>query len=51
MQRNGAIGRKEFIALMALLMSVIAMAIDAMLPALGEIGLNGHGDDGHEQRH
>ena len=38
MQRNGAIGRKEFIALMALLMSVIAMAIDAMLPALGEIG-------------
>ncbi|MFB3076497.1 MAG: MFS transporter, partial [Lysobacterales bacterium] len=28
----------EFVALMALVFSVVALAIDAMLPALGEIG-------------
>lgn len=32
------VGPKEFIALMALLMSVVAISIDAMLPALGIIG-------------
>ncbi len=31
-------GSKEFIALMAILMSVVAISIDAMLPALGIIG-------------
>lgn len=31
-------GPKEFIALMAVLMSVVAISIDAMLPALGIIG-------------
>ncbi len=31
-------GSKEFIALMAVLMSVVAISIDAMLPALGVIG-------------
>jgi len=31
-------GVREFIALMALLMSVVAMTIDALLPALGAIG-------------
>ena len=31
-------GGKEFIALMAVLMSVVAISIDAMLPALGVIG-------------
>ena len=28
----------EFVALMAMLMSLVALSIDAMLPALGEIG-------------
>jgi len=39
-RRNVAIGPSEgeFIALMALLMSLVALSIDAMLPALGEIG-------------
>lgn len=31
-------GQKEFIALMAVMMSVVAISIDAMLPALGIIG-------------
>ena len=31
------IGKKEFVALMALNMSLVALAIDAMLPALAEI--------------
>lgn len=31
-------GAREFIALMALLMSFVALSIDAMLPALGDIG-------------
>ncbi|WP_416307888.1 multidrug effflux MFS transporter [Neptunicella sp. SCSIO 80796] len=31
-------GHKEFIALMAILMSVVAISIDALLPALGIIG-------------
>ncbi len=31
-------GKKEFVALMALSMSLVALAIDAMLPALAEIG-------------
>jgi DHA1 family bicyclomycin/chloramphenicol resistance-like MFS transporter len=34
----GRTGQKEFIALMAVLMSVVAISIDAMLPALGIIG-------------
>ncbi len=33
-----AIGHREFVALMALSMSLVALAIDAMLPALGQIG-------------
>ncbi|PZP38468.1 MAG: Bcr/CflA family drug resistance efflux transporter [Pseudomonas fluorescens] len=32
------VGPREFIALIALLMSIAAMSIDAMLPALGHIG-------------
>jgi DHA1 family bicyclomycin/chloramphenicol resistance-like MFS transporter len=32
------LGRGELVALTALLMSLVAMSIDAMLPALGEIG-------------
>ena len=36
--RPSAIGDSEFIALMALLMSLIALAIDTMLPALAVIG-------------
>ena len=32
------VGEKEFIALMAVLMSIVAISIDAMLPALGIIG-------------
>lgn len=32
------IGQKEFVALMAMLMSFVALAIDSMLPALGQIG-------------
>jgi len=31
-------GNKEFISLMALLMSLVALTIDAMLPALSQIG-------------
>ncbi|MEM7121929.1 MAG: multidrug effflux MFS transporter [Pseudomonadota bacterium] len=31
-------GRGEFIVLIALMISIVAMAIDAMLPALGQIG-------------
>ncbi|MBT4763252.1 MAG: multidrug effflux MFS transporter [Bdellovibrionaceae bacterium] len=34
------IGQKEFIVLMAMLMSFVALAIDAMLPALGQIGIS-----------
>ncbi len=33
-------GRKEFIALMAAVMSLVALSIDALLPALGEMGAN-----------
>lgn len=36
--RPSAAGGKEFIVLMAVLMSVVAISIDAMLPALGVIG-------------
>ena len=36
--RPTAIGDREFIALMALLMSLVALAIDTMLPALATIG-------------
>lgn len=32
------VGEKEFVALMAVLMSVVAISIDAMLPALGIMG-------------
>lgn len=35
-------GAREFIALMAVLMSVVAISIDAMLPALGVIGADLH---------
>lgn len=35
---QGVMGNKEFIVLMAMLMSVIAISIDAVLPALGLIG-------------
>ena len=31
-------GSAEFVALMAVMMSVVAISIDAMLPALGVIG-------------
>ena len=34
---NKEIGIKEFIALMAFIMSIVAMSIDAMLPALGQM--------------
>ena len=36
---QNAIGPKEFITLMALLMSMVALAIDSMLPAIGLIGV------------
>jgi len=36
--RGHAAGFAEFVALMATLMSLVALSIDAMLPALGEIG-------------
>ena len=36
--RTYTISTKEFIALIASLMSIVAMSIDAMLPALGAIG-------------
>ena len=34
--------QNEFVALMALLMSFVALSIDAMLPALGQIGASLH---------
>jgi len=37
-QKNMDMGFKEFIALMALLMSLMALSIDIMLPALAQIG-------------
>tara|TARA_R100001132_G_scaffold27324_1_gene32287 strand:+ start:762 stop:2009 length:1248 start_codon:yes stop_codon:yes gene_type:complete len=37
-QKPAAIGFREFIALMALMQSLVALSIDAMLPALTEIG-------------
>lgn len=37
--QQSTIGPKEFIALMALLMSMVALAIDSMLPAIGLIGI------------
>lgn len=36
---TSSIGFNEFIALMALMMSLVALSIDAMLPALPEIGM------------
>jgi DHA1 family bicyclomycin/chloramphenicol resistance-like MFS transporter len=36
--RKSPIGNVEFICLMAVLMSLVALAIDAVLPALGQIG-------------
>ncbi len=36
--RNRAIGFGEFVALMAMMISLVALSIDAMLPALPEIG-------------
>ncbi len=38
MKQGAESGSKEFIALMAVLMSVVSISIDAMLPALGTIG-------------
>jgi len=37
-QAKKEIGHREFVFLMALLMSMTALSIDAMLPALGQIG-------------
>lgn len=37
-QKPAAIGFREFVALMALMQSLVALSIDAMLPALTEIG-------------
>lgn len=37
-ETNNSMGSKEFITLMAIMMSVVAISIDAMLPALGIIG-------------
>ena len=48
--RPNVIGNSEFIALMALLMSLIALAIDTMLPALSVIGGElGVSDANHNQ--
>jgi DHA1 family bicyclomycin/chloramphenicol resistance-like MFS transporter len=48
--RPNVIGNSEFIALMALLMSLIALAIDTMLPALSAIGGElGVSDANHNQ--
>ena len=38
MIRNKPLPFAEFVALMALMMSMVALSIDAMLPALPEIG-------------
>lgn len=38
MQNKSSVGKKEFIVLMATLMSVVAISIDAALPSLGVIG-------------
>jgi len=38
MSQPGAMHHKEFVVLMAAIMSVVALSIDAMLPALGVIG-------------
>ncbi|OIQ16418.1 MAG: Bcr/CflA family drug resistance efflux transporter [Bacteriovorax sp. MedPE-SWde] len=35
---NNQLNQREFVALMALLMSLVALSIDAMLPALNQIG-------------
>ncbi len=35
---NNKLNQREFVALMALLMSLVALSIDAMLPALNQIG-------------
>jgi len=39
-QSNVNTSRKEFISLMAVLMSLAALTVDAMLPALGQIGMS-----------
>ena len=44
-------GTKEFIALMAVLMSVVAISIDAMLPALGVIGHDLHVTDPNQAQY
>lgn len=37
-QSPAKLGFGEFVALMALMMSLVAMSIDSMLPALADIG-------------
>lgn len=48
MAKKPQLGIGEFVALMALLMALVALAIDAMLPALGVIGLDLGVSDGNE---
>ena len=42
--------KKEFIALMAILMSLVALTIDAMLPALAQIGLSLHAQSANDSQ-
>jgi len=44
------IGEREFIALMAMLMSLQALSIDAMLPALGQIAADLHLSDPNDRQ-
>ena len=45
MQKENAKPNFEFVALMAALMSIVALAIDAILPAIAEIGITIHSLD------
>ena len=50
MARTQGRGRGEFICRMAVLMSLVALAIDAVLPALGEIGASFGVVDGNDNQ-
>lgn len=49
--RKRAIGQRELVVMVALLMSLNALAIDGMLPALGEMAVELGADDGNRRQY
>src|SRR5690606_41199329 len=50
-QDKAIIGQRELVVMVALLMSLNALAIDGMLPALGDMALELGADDGNRRQY